>query len=77
MFSQGKGDTATGQDDIEEKISMSVKVRQFILQKVIVPFVRDLRAWDPNCINEPIDDAMSDRTQAVLKIDSDMHFYLC
>ena len=26
IFSQGKGDTATGQDDIEENISISVKV---------------------------------------------------
>ena len=74
MFSQGKGHTVTGQDDTEEKVSKSVKVRQFVLQKVIVPFVRDLRVGGPNRINERIDDATFDRTQVVLKLDSDITF---
>ena len=61
ILSEGKGDVFIEQDDIEEKESTSVKARQFVLQKLIMPFSRDLRLRDPTWINELIDHTISDR----------------
>ena len=53
---------------------MSVKVRQFMLQKVIVPFAKESREGDPNYNNIAINDATCDGMQSVLCLDSDMPF---
>ena len=75
IFSQVKGDTLDeAQDDTDEKVTMSIRVRQFILQKDIITFVEHLRGDDSKHINEPVDDETSDRTQVVLKLDSDTPF---
>ena len=55
-------------------MSTSIKVRQFILQKLIIPFVRDLRNGDPYINNSSNNETILDRTQVVLKLDSDIPF---
>ena len=75
MFCQGKSDAnKTTNDDDNESVSTAVKVRQFMLQKVIMPFVNDLRDGDSKCVHDPLHDAISDRAHVALKLDSDMPF---
>ena len=43
LFSLKKENTATDGTEEDGDVSTSVKVRQFMLQKVVVPFVTELR----------------------------------
>ena len=75
MFSQGEGDNDSGvHDDDNENVSISAKVGHFILQKVMIELAKDVRNVDPKCIEDPINDAISDRMQVVLNLDSDTPF---
>ena len=56
----------------EDDASASVKVRNFILQKAIIPFVKDLREGNPSHLEVLNNDATCDRTQSFLLLDSDI-----
>ena len=74
IFSQKKENTTGGGAEQDDNVSTSVKARQFILQKVIVPFVKELRQGDPNYDNISANDAICDGMQHALCLDSDMTF---
>ena len=72
MFSQRRESTATSAIDDEDDIHMSVRVRQFVLQKVIIPFVKELRQGDPSNSEVSNKDTTYDCIQSLFYLDSDM-----
>ena len=57
-FLAKKDNTVTVSTEEDDDVLMSVKVRQFVSQKVIVPFVKELRQGDPNYNNISANDAI-------------------
>ena len=72
MFSQRRESTTTSAIDDEDDIHMSVRVRQFVLQKVIIPFVKELRQGDPSNSEVSNKDTTYDCIQSLLHLNSDM-----
>ena len=74
IFSQRKENFSRNNVDDEEDASISVRVRHFILQKVIIPFAHELRDGNPIYDIASKYDAICDRMQSVLCLDSDILF---
>ena len=72
-LSRGKENLASDNDDnVEEDVSISAHVRQFTLQSVTLNFIKDLREGDPTLSYVTKNDLIHERTDVVLKLDSDM-----
>ena len=55
-------------------MSILVKVRHFILQKVMIPFTKELREDNPSFSNITINDTICNGMQCVLYLDSHISF---
>lgn len=74
IFSQRKESTSASATNDDEDVSMLVRVRQFMMQKVIIPFAKELREGDPVFLEGCNNDAICDCIQSALCLESDMPF---
>ena len=74
IFSQRKEKSSLNDVDDEEYASVSIRVRQLISQKAIMPFAHKLRDGDPSYDILSKYDVICDRMQSVLCLDINMPF---